>query len=69
MINDAFSFANFIRSQNFNTNIKLASVDVESLFTNVPVNETINIILQRSFPKDIKLFKGFARHVFKHLLE
>ena len=69
MINDAFSFANFMRSQQFDTNIKLASVDVESLFTNVPVSETINIILQRCFPKDIKLFKSFTRNVFKHLLE
>ena len=69
MINDSFSFANFIRSQQFDTTIKLASVDVESLFINVPVNETIKIILQRCFPKDVKLFKGFTRNVFKHLLE
>ena len=69
MINDAFSFASFIRSQQFDTNIKLASVDMESLFTNVPVNETINVILQYCFPKDVKLFKGFTCNVFKNLLE
>ena len=42
---------------------------MKSLFTNALVNETINIILLRCFPKDVKLLKGFTRNVFKHLLE
>ena len=41
----------FLRIQNINVspNQSIGSLDVTSLFTNVPVNDTINIILQRSY--------------------
>ena len=49
-VKNSFSFSNFISKQNSNT--FLVSYDVESLFTNVPVSETINIIISKLFPSD-----------------
>ena len=40
----SYEFVDLVRSQNVTG--KLASLDVESLFTNVPVNETISIICE-----------------------
>ena len=39
IVSDAFEFANFIRQQHYNSITRLASVDVESLFTNVPTTK------------------------------
>lgn len=48
MIESTDEFLNILRATD-NKNGLLASLDVESLFTNVPVRETINIILQNAY--------------------
>ena len=49
----------------------LVSFDVESLFTNIPIYETITIILNKLFPSDDARYYGFRfnRSEFKTLLE
>ena len=51
------------------TNSFMVSFDVKSLFTNVPLLETINIILNKLFPTEFTLFHGFDKVSFKKLLE
>ena len=47
----------------------MVSLDIESLFTNVPVNETIDIILSKLFIDDSCLYHGFNRKDFQTLLQ
>ena len=47
----------------------MISLDIESLFTNVPVAETIDIILSKLFTTDSCLYHGFNRDDFKTLLQ
>ena len=46
----------------------MASFDVSSLFTNVPVKETIEIILNRCFENRESKFHGLSRRQLKELL-
>ena len=46
----------------------MASFDVDNLFTNVPLAETIDIILD-SFFSQKSIFMSFSRNMFKKLLE
>ena len=45
----------------------MASLDVESLFTNIPLNETINIVMKKVFQKKRKV-NGLSRTDFRRLL-
>ena len=47
----------------------MVSFDVASLFTNVPLRETIEIILSRLFPSPVSTYKGFGVADFRKLLE
>ena len=47
----------------------MISFDVQSLFTNVPLHETIEIILNKLFPLPSSSFNGFDRTDFKKLLD
>ena len=47
----------------------MVSFDVTSLFTNIPLHETINILLDKLFDNDTALFHGFNKDSFKKLLE
>ena len=47
----------------------MVSYDVCSLFTNVPLFETIDIIINRLFPTPTTLFNGFDARSFRKLLE
>ena len=46
----------------------MVSFDVESLFTNVPTAETIDIILGHAFPKGKIFFEGLTKNELKSLL-
>ena len=46
----------------------LASIDVKSLFTNIPVDFTIQIILQKLFPDKSTRFYGLNKRQFRKLL-
>ena len=49
-INDTFTFVKELRELKINTNdVIMASFDVKSLFTNIPLDETINIIINKCF--------------------
>ena len=51
-ITDAFEFADEIRSIPMNEEDILVSYDVTALFTNVPLSETINILVDKAFTND-----------------
>ncbi|XP_068757437.1 uncharacterized protein [Montipora capricornis] len=51
-ITDAFEFADEIRSISMNEEDILVSYDMTALFTNVPSNETINILVDKAFTND-----------------
>ena len=45
----------------------MASFDIQSLFTNIPLDETINICVDRAFQNKKKV-KGLLKRHFKQLL-
>ena len=65
-ISNSFHFVDQVKS--LQTNEFLVSFDVESLFTNIPLTETINIILEKAFAHSNN-FHGLDRRSFKELLE
>jgi len=68
MLKDAFDFVNRVSKIEVAESDYIVSFDVESLFTNIPVNETINIILKRAFPGRTTRFHGLKRKTLKELL-
>ena len=68
-VSDVFSFCKEIQHR-VDLNRKLMiSLDIESLFTNVPVAETIDIILSKLFTSDSCIYHGFNRKDFQTLLQ
>ena len=68
-VHDSFAFVNELLHLDFNTNnVYMASFDITSLFTNVPLNETIDIIINKCFVSSTK-FHGFSQFEFRKLLE
>ena len=51
-ITDAFTFADEIRTHTMNEDDILVSYDVTALFTNVPLDETIKILVNKAFTGD-----------------
>ena len=64
-VKDSFAFVNEIRHQN--TNLLMASLDVESLFTNIPLDETIDICTNSLYANDT-IINGIDKENFKKLL-
>ena len=64
-VKDSFSFAEEIVEQN--ANLYMVSFDVESLFTNIPLDETIDICVDRIYKRKKKV-KGLLKRHFKQLL-
>ncbi len=62
---DSFEFAKNVRDQN--PDFYMASFDIDSLFTNVPLDETIDIAVNKLFGKK-KKYEGFSKEQFKKLL-
>ena len=62
---DSFEFARVVRNQN--PDLFMASFDIDSLFTNVPLDETIDISVKKLFGRR-KKFEGFTKEQFKKLL-
>ena len=60
-----FQGARVIRNQN--PDLFMASFDIDSLFTNVPLDETIEISVKKLFGRR-KKYEGFTREQFKKLL-
>ena len=68
MVKDSFSFVQELLSLNLDSNnVVMASFDVTSLFTNIPLDETIDIISNRLFSNAVR-FHGLTQVEFKKLL-
>ena len=68
MIKDSFSFVQELLNSDIDSSkVVMASFDVTSLFTNIPLNETIDIISNRIF-SNCKRFQGLNRSEFEKLL-
>ena len=65
-LTNSFNFAHEIKSQN--SNHFMVSFDVESLFTNVPLFETVDLIIQQLFPSPNSKFLNFSLNDFRSLL-
>ena len=63
---DSFSFAQDVKTQDIN--LFMTSFDIDSLFTNLPLNETIELCIKKLF-KGKKKVKGMNKEQFKTLLE
>ena len=71
MVRDSFSAANKIKEipkELFDEGYRFVSFDVESLFTSVPLNKTINIILDRIYNKKL-LNTNIKKRTMKKLLK
>ncbi len=68
MLKNTFEFVNKVKEINTDTDKFMFSFDVESLFTNVPIDETIVIILRKLFKSGVRQFHGMSREVLKKLL-
>ena len=70
---DSFSLLNLLKTSKLKDKY-FVSYDVVSLFTNIPLDETINIIIDSLFPKNSGVaakdqrFKGMTKTVFKNSL-
>ena len=52
-----------------NENLFMKSYDIENLYCNVPLKETVNIIIDRTFTSDSCTFLGLSKQLFRTLLE
>ena len=62
---DSFEFAKNVRNKN--SDFFMASFDIDSLFTNVPLDETIDIAVNKLFGRK-KKYEGFSKEQFRKLL-
>jgi len=63
-------FLEFLKENKYlSKNNKMISFDIESLFTNIPVNETINIIWDKLYYTNPKLRPFIPEHYFRQLLD
>ena len=62
---DSFEFAKNVREQN--PDLFMASYDIDSLFTNLPLEETIDICVKKLFGRK-KKYQGFTKDQFRQLL-
>ena len=65
-VKDTFHFVSILDGKDHR--LIMASLDVESLFTNIPLDETIDILTKKVF-KNKRKVSGISRRDFKRLLE
>ena len=66
-IKNSYDFSKLI--SNYDSKSYMVSFDVTSLFTNIPLDETIDIILNKLFPISDTTYHGFNRSTFKEMLQ
>ncbi|XP_046848123.1 uncharacterized protein LOC124441700 [Xenia sp. Carnegie-2017] len=68
-LKDSFTFTDELKQQNFSiySNLTMCSFDVTSLFTNVPLEETIEICAQNLFHSDTTL-PDMSENAFRELM-
>ena len=69
MLDSTVTFLSKLKSFIFGSNDVLVSFDVESLFTNVPLKETINLITDYLYDKNNGNKPPFTKLVFKNMLK
>jgi len=69
MVEDSFSFADWAKSCTKHGNEIMCSLDVTSLFANVPLDETIHICLDKLYflPVAPKLLRSFTEFIIGNL--
>ena len=65
-VKDSFTFVDEILTQN--SDLYMASLDVDALFTNIPLDETIDICVKKLFKTPDTLVKGISKNDFRDLL-
>ena len=65
-VKDSFTFVDEILTQN--SDLYMASLDVDALFTNIPLDETIDICVKKLFKTPDALVKGISKNDFRDLL-
>ena len=68
-IENSYSFSKKICSLNNSNSYYMVSFDIENLFTNIPIRETINICIDYLFPENNSVVCGLDCKSFKTLLE
>jgi hypothetical protein len=68
MLKDSFDFVNKVAHLNPEKDKFLVSFDVESLFTNIPTVETIDIIIKLAYPRNTKWFHDLTKDELRRLL-
>ena len=68
-VENSYSFAKCIVNFKNANSLHMTSFDVENLFTNVPVNETISIIIDKLFIDASSTVLGMDKTIFKKFLE
>ena len=69
-LNNSYEFCTLMQQFPDADTYFMCSFDVESLYTNVPLAETINIVLDRLFEEGPdSIFNGFSRSDFRKLLQ
>ena len=68
-IDNSTTFVSQLSEVPYDNNVFMASFDVTNLYTNVPLGETINIILNTIFINNVNTFIGLTRELLKTLLE
>ena len=61
-VKDSFTFVDEILTQN--SDLYMASLDVDALFTNIPLDETIDICIKKLFKTLNTLVKGISKNNF-----
>ena len=65
-VKDSFTLVDEILTQN--SDLYMASLDVDALFTNIPLDETIDICIKKLFKTLDALVKGISKNNFRDLL-
>ena len=68
-IDNSASFVSLLKQFNNINSLYMSSFDIKILYTNIPVHETIRIILNLIFINSVNVFLGLTRNSFKTLLE
>jgi hypothetical protein len=69
-LQNSYDFSTTIQNIPEASKLFMCSLDIQSLYTNVPVKETIEIILSKLYDNNsIALYEGFSEQQFKKLLE
>ena len=68
-IDNSHSFVQSLKTIKGSENLYMSSFDVTNLFTNIPLDETINICLDSFFTSDNSTVIGLTKQYFKQFLE